>query len=253
MFYKCKNIIEFNFMNFDTKNVINMNGMFFGCSSLKNLDLAAFDTSRTENMSYMFEYCGLEEIDLSNFDTSNVTTFFSMFSGAKIKSINLSKFDGSNLTNMARMFYNALYLTELDFTGVSTPKLTKMDWAFDHMSRLKNFYLGDLDTSKVTSATRLFNGSGLLEMADLSNFSTESKPLMGSLFTQCKYLKTVYIGDKWNTDDLSGHPGDILFEINISLVGERGTSFSAEHRTYEYARVDDPDNDKPGYFTYKKK
>ena len=33
MFYYCKNILEINFTQFDTKNVTNMNDMFYFCSS----------------------------------------------------------------------------------------------------------------------------------------------------------------------------------------------------------------------------
>ena len=35
MFYCCENILEIDFSNFDTKNVIDMSSMFCNCSSLK--------------------------------------------------------------------------------------------------------------------------------------------------------------------------------------------------------------------------
>ena len=38
MFKNCKNIIEINFIKFDTKKVNNMSCMFHSCSSLKNID-----------------------------------------------------------------------------------------------------------------------------------------------------------------------------------------------------------------------
>ena len=42
-----------------------------------------------------------------------------------------------------------------------------------------------------------------------------------------------------------------MFYNIASIVGEKGTTYDADHKDFEYARVDDPDNDKPGYFTYK--
>ena len=35
------------------------------------------------------------------------------------------------------------------------------------------------------------------------------------------------------------------------LVGGAGTAFSTSHTDKEYARIDDPSNGRPGYFTLK--
>ena len=42
-----------------------------------------------------------------------------------------------------------------------------------------------------------------------------------------------------------------MFTGNGKLVGEKGTKYSSDRMDKEYARIDDPDNGKPGYFTYK--
>ncbi len=106
MFYKCKNIIEFNFMNFDTKNVINMNGMFFGCSSLKNLDISNFDTKKVFDMSFMFSDCSsLNNLNISNFDTKNVINMsYMFFDCSSLKSLDLSKFNCENVKDKTGMF-----------------------------------------------------------------------------------------------------------------------------------------------------
>ena len=50
MFYKCSLLINFNFSNFNTSNVINMNNMFYNFSSLTSLNFSNFNTSNVTNM-----------------------------------------------------------------------------------------------------------------------------------------------------------------------------------------------------------
>jgi hypothetical protein len=42
-----------------------------------------------------------------------------------------------------------------------------------------------------------------------------------------------------------------MFNRDTELVGGAGTTYDSNHIDVEYARVDDPDNGKPGYFTLK--
>ena len=58
MFVGCENIININFISFNTENVTNMSYMFYYCSSLKNLpDISKWDTKNVTNMSDMFSGC----------------------------------------------------------------------------------------------------------------------------------------------------------------------------------------------------
>ncbi len=67
MFYECKNIIEIQFINFDTKYVTNMAKMFYFCSKLNNLELNIFDTKNVKDMNKMFTFCdSLENLDIEN-------------------------------------------------------------------------------------------------------------------------------------------------------------------------------------------
>ena len=42
-----------------------------------------------------------------------------------------------------------------------------------------------------------------------------------------------------------------MFEDDTKLVGGQGTTYNSSYMRKEYARIDDPSNGKPGYFTYK--
>jgi surface protein len=84
MFYDCKNILEINFTQFDTKNVTKMNHMFFFCSSLTTLDVSKFDTKNVTKMQCMFYNCSsLTTLDVSKFDTKNVTNMQDIFKNCR--------------------------------------------------------------------------------------------------------------------------------------------------------------------------
>ena len=57
MFSGCLSLKEINLSNFNTNNVINMDGMFSRCSSLKELNLSNFNTNNVTDMSFMFSKC----------------------------------------------------------------------------------------------------------------------------------------------------------------------------------------------------
>ena len=78
MFHSLNNIIEFDFSNFDTSEVTDMDGMFENLNSLKILDLSNFNTSSVKNIDCMFNGCSsLLSLNLNIFDTLNVEYFFS--------------------------------------------------------------------------------------------------------------------------------------------------------------------------------
>ena len=62
-------------------------------------------------------------------------------------------------------------------------------------------------------------------------------------------LKTIYVSNKWYI--MSSATAGALFESCTSIVGGAGTTYDSSNVNKEYARIDDPDNGKPGYFTLK--
>ena len=84
MFAGCKNIININFINFNTKYVKNMEYMFSGCSNLINLDLSKFDTINVENMEGMF---GIYSININK--EESIKEYLENNSCKNLKTINL--------------------------------------------------------------------------------------------------------------------------------------------------------------------
>ena len=108
IFYDCISLINLDFSNFNTQNVINMSYMFYNCYSLISLDLSKFNTQKVNDMSYMFYQCkSLKSLNLSNFNTQVVINMSNMFDNcSSLKSLDLSNFNTQNVTFMSFMFYN---------------------------------------------------------------------------------------------------------------------------------------------------
>ena len=80
MFSGLKNIMDFDFSNFDTSQVTEMGGMFQNLELLKTLDLSNFNTAIVKDMHQMFNGCtSLVSLNLNNFKTSQVRDFSWMF------------------------------------------------------------------------------------------------------------------------------------------------------------------------------
>jgi hypothetical protein len=83
---------------------------------------------------------------------------------------------------------------------------------------------------------------------DISSFDTSSANSMQNMFYNMSNLTTIYVGNKWKT---SKKYITRMFLNDYNLVGGAGTHYDSRYTDAKYARVDDPANGKPGYFTYK--
>ena len=80
MFFNCKNLINIDLSNFETKKVTNMYGMFYNCINLENINLSNIDTKNVNDMYGLFYNCQkLANIDLSDFDTKYVRNMYGFF------------------------------------------------------------------------------------------------------------------------------------------------------------------------------
>ena len=251
MFYGLSNLTSLDISNFDTSKVTNMRGMFSGMSSLTSLDVRHFDTSNVTNMGKMFDgMSNLMSLDVRYFDTSKVTSMSSMFSGMRgVTSLDVSNFDTSNVKNMTYMFSGMRAVTSVDVSNFDTSSVTDMTYMFSGMSNLTSLDVSNFDTSNVKNMTYLFSDMSNLTSLDISNFDTSKVTSMFAMFYGMSNLKTIYVGTNWNTSAVTSSSG--MFRYDTKLVGGAGTIYDANHFNVEYARVDDPANGKPGYFTYK--
>ena len=144
---------------FDTKNVVDMQGMFDGSQATVINGFENFDTSNVANMRDMFYDSKVVTFDLSSFDTSNVTNMRYMFYNNKASKLELANFNTKNVTDMSGMFYQS-EASIIDISGFDTSNVTDMSYMFENTKNLKTIYASDkFVTNKVTSSTNMFSSS----------------------------------------------------------------------------------------------
>ena len=161
-----------------------------------------------------------------------------------------SSFANARPTTTYSWFYDMQELQSI--TGMSylnTSEVTNMDWMFAACTKLTSLDVIHFNTSKVTSMTVMFGSCWVLTSLDLSSFNTSKVTNMSDMFTSCSDLQTIYVGNGWSTAAVTSSTD--MFKNCTSLVGGRGTTYSASNpRDKTYAHIDGgPSN--PGYFTDK--
>ena len=199
MFHDCKNIINIDFLNFDTRIVDDMGHMFDECINLKKIiGLSSFDTKNVTNMDNMFNLCkSLENIDLLSFDTKNVTNMHAMFCNCQnLENIDLSAFDTKNVTDMWFMFCGCEKLKSIDLSFFNTENVKTIGDLFRRCKNLKIINLSSFDTKNVTNMGRMFDNCDSLECVDISSFEY-NKIEFGPSFKGCQKLREVKIKKKF--------------------------------------------------------
>ncbi|MDF7666062.1 BspA family leucine-rich repeat surface protein [Bifidobacterium sp. ESL0745] len=136
----------------DTSHTKNMQGMFQASYTMRDLDLSGWDTSSLENMTSMFDGCGVSSLDLSGWNTSSLnTTRWAFWGMLHLKALNLSGWDTGNVEDMYQMFgwddFNMLTI------GPKT-KLTNLDeTSFDNDPNYPGTWLKVTKLSDGTSGT----------------------------------------------------------------------------------------------------
>lgn len=179
MFNGYKNLKSIDVSGLDTRNATNMSNTFTACSSLEYLDLRSWDTSKVESFWNMFLNCSsLKSIDVSSFNTSKVSNYFSfytMFSGcSSLETIDLSNFDFSNSGDysISGMFQNCSSLKSVKFPS-------------------------DVHFNKNVTTKQVFYQCNSLETLDLSSWNTTNVTSMNEMFSNCKSLKNLTLGENW--------------------------------------------------------
>ena len=213
---------------FETSGVTNFAEMFRGCGSLSEIvGVEDFDTTSAIYLNGMFWNNKITSLDLTGWNTSNVTTIQQIFRGCSaLATLNVSNWDVRKVTDMQDAF-PLPQVTTLDLSQWQNSVVTNMDTMFAGASKLTEIDLSGIDTSHVaswgTSNSNIFNGTSKLE--------------------------TIYVSDKFivNSDAYG------WFFNDVKLEGGAGTknNVSSEGWYGTFARIDEPCDGKPGYFTWK--
>ena len=159
------------------------------------------------------------------------------------------------LTSMEKMFYGGfsmklLYLSAMTsiegLENLNTNNVTSMQSMFEGCQSLTELDLSMFNTVNVTNMNCMFQGCTNLKTLNIALFNIGKMEDMRYMFSGCSKLKTIYCNSDWSG---SKAQSDYMFSGCSKLVGGQGTTYNNSKIDKSYARPDDPDNDKPGYFT----
>lgn len=256
MFSGCSSLTSIDVSGFNTRNVRNMWGVFAYCSSLRSLNLSNFNTENVTSMGAMFWHCtSLTTLDVSGFNTDQVRSIYEIFDGCSgLTSIKLFEIKNTNSDDhlgsfgFFAMFRDCSSLTNVDLRSFNTTDVKGMDSMFSGCSSLTSLDLSGFNTTNVTTMGYMFDGCSGLTSLDLSGFNTANVTYIGGMFNGCSGLKTIFAGNGWTTASVTESKN--LFGNCSSLVGGRGTQWSADNTDHTYAHIDGGTAN-PGYFTDK--
>lgn len=177
-----------------------------------------------------------------------VSGFVPVPKGSSITHADLRGIDTRDVGNMAYLFQYNDKLVSLDMSGWDTSRVTSMQSMFDSCVSLVSIDMSGWDTSKVANMNGMFAWCSALTELDLSSFDTRNVTDMASMFTAWSWLKTIYVGDGWDTSKVAS--SESMFSNLSHLVGGSGTTFDGAHVDKGYAHVDGGSTD-PGYLTRK--
>ena len=161
--------------------------------------------------------------------------FDPLFAVARPTTTNTWFYDMKNLETIEGMSY------------LNTSEVTDMAWMFRGCTKLASLDLSSFNTSKVTNMHAMFPLCTSFTSLDLSSFNTSNVTDMAVMFKECNNLRTIYVGDGWNTDDVEQSSN--MFSNCTSLKGCKGTTYNDSNpKDMTYAHIDGGPS-YPGYFT----
>ena len=265
-------VISLDVSNWDVAKVKTLEYTFSHTGDRSNplhLDLHTWKTDSLTNMYNTFAYSYFSDVDLSNWNVSNVTNMQGLFFDTNITTkLDTTGWDTSKVKNVYAAFASARFGVsgdqEFEWIGGNNwdlSSVTSVNEMFRSCS-IKKLDLSKWNVSNLKSLSGMFKGiyfaTGIQEL-DLSGWDISKVTDLTNTFGHLSGIRRIYVGDGWKTDQITRSTGNFVCtewtcskNSLVNLQGEKGTTWSASNATDKtYARVDDPENGKPGYFWYK--
>ena len=87
--------------------------------------------------------------------------------------------------------------------NLNTTKVTDMSYMFNGCNNLSSLDLSYFNTTNVTNMTHMFEGCKALTSLDLTNFNTEKVTDMACMFYNCQNLSSLYLSYYFNTTNVT--------------------------------------------------
>ena len=177
----------------------------------------------------------------ASFANARPTSCYSWFG----ECLNLTHIEGMEnlntemVTTMEGMFYQCRILTSLDVTNFNTANVTNMSSMFQSCSIRSSLDLTSFNTANVTDMSSMFKYSDITSL-DLTSFNTANVTDMSSMFEHCRLLKSIFVSDKFVTDQITN--GDNMFNDCENLRGYNDSKID-----HNYANCSQPGYFDPGF------
>ena len=191
------------------------------------LAVAGFDVSKVTDMTRMFAFCRADVLNTGNWVPSACESMEAMFMGASSKYIDMTNWKYTKVKNMKFMFM-----------GYSNSDVSTMVYFPEDGS------MRAADGCDGTAMFALCDAKALM----LHGLNLEGFTSIDYMFTGCVSLERIHVST--NADwTIYGLAGSYMFYGCTKLTGQSNTKFQSYHTNIEFARVDNPAQNAPGYFT----
>jgi len=175
----------------------------------------AFVVWDATNTTLYFSYGAIPTEDSWTNEAGNSVTVTKVWSGTDVTASPTNggpKWYGSSMNTATKAVF------ESSFASVKPTSLHY--WFLNHVNLATFEGLQYLDTSEATSMCAMFN-TNKPTILDISNFDTSKVENMANMFGWNGQLKTIIVGDKWDTSSVT-ESGYMFYNSN-GIVGEDGT------------------------------
>ena len=265
MFGFCQELTSLNVTNFNTANVEDMRSMFKNCSALTGIFASnKFVTDRVIDGSDMFSGCdkligAIKYIGSQTdhhyanyengyfspeggfpayavFDGGTRTLTFGRGLSKPAGAYDLN--EGNNEPGWLTQKEN-IYKVVFDASFANARPTSCYYW-FCGCSKLTDIEgIENLNTENVTNMNSMFDRCSALTSLDLTNFNTAKVSDMSYMFMGCSALTTIFVSDKFVTNQVAS--SDNMFHMCINLIGAIEYDGSKSDHTYA--------NYETGYFS----
>ena len=145
--------------------------------------------------------------------------------------------------------FNSAKATSIDLSGWYFKNVNQTTYMFNKAQATELIGLSNLDVSGVANMGGTFSAMPNIKVIDITGWDTRNATNFNIMFQKSTQLETIYVGPNFDVSNNNQNSGNKMFEGCTSLVGGAGTVYSSSNHGVIYARIDDPENGKPGYLT----
>ena len=120
-------------------------------------------------------------------------------------------------TNGAGMFAYLDNVSTLDLSGLDTSNMTSMSKMFYKNTNLTNIDLSGFDTTKVVNMSGMFWGCNNLKSIDVSNFNTKKVTTMVYMFRECNSLEKLNLSN-FDTSNVTRMDSMFLYDGSLTNI-----------------------------------